>query len=55
MANKSIHEILFYSAHDCGIEAVEKVNVARNRRVGRKHDFLGWSVCNDLQLGRGQK
>jgi len=37
------------------VVAVEKVNLGRIRRVGRKCDFSGCSVCNDLILGRSQE
>jgi hypothetical protein len=37
------------------VEAVEKVNLARNRWVERKYDFSGCSVYEDLILGRGQE
>jgi len=38
-----------------GVEAVEKVNLVRIRRVGRKCDLSGCSVYDDLMLGRGQE
>ncbi len=37
------------------VEAVEKVNLARIRRVGRKCNLSGCSVCDGLMLGRGQE
>ena len=37
------------------VEAVEKVNLARIRRVGRKCNLSGCSVYDDLMLGRGQE
>jgi len=37
------------------VEAVEKVNLARIRRVGRKCNLSGCSVYDDLMLGRGQR
>jgi hypothetical protein len=40
---------------DLCVEAVEKMNLAQYRRVGRKYDFLGCSVCDDLMLGKGQE
>jgi hypothetical protein len=36
------------------VEAVEKVNLARLRGVGRKCDLSGCSECDDLMLGKGQ-
>jgi len=35
------------------LEAVEKVNLDRIRRVGRKCDLSGCSVHGDFTLGRG--
>ena len=37
------------------VEAVEKVNLARNLRVGRKCNLSGCSVYDDLMMGRGQE
>jgi hypothetical protein len=37
-----------------GVEAVEKVNIAGIRRVGKKCNLSGCSVYNDLMLGKGQ-
>jgi hypothetical protein len=37
------------------VEAVEKVNLVRIRRAGRKCNFSGCSVCNNLILVRGQE
>ncbi len=36
------------------VEPVEKVNLARIRRVGRKRNLSGYSVYDDLMLGRNQ-
>jgi hypothetical protein len=33
------------------VEAVEKVNPARDREVGRKYDLSEYPVCDDLMLG----
>jgi hypothetical protein len=38
-----------------GVEAVEKVNLARNRRVGKKHDLSRCSKCDNLILGWSQE
>jgi hypothetical protein len=37
------------------VEPVEKVNLARIRRVGRKCNLSGCSVCDDLMLGMGEE
>jgi len=37
------------------VEAVEKVNLARIRRVGRKCNLSGCSVYDDLMLGGGKR
>jgi len=37
------------------VEAEGKVNLARTRQVGRKSNLSGYSVYDDLMLGRGQK
>ena len=60
--NKSIHNESLDWITACqrlpvsfGVEAVEKLNLDRIRRAGRKCDLLGYSVGDDLTLGKGQE
>ena len=54
-ANKAIQATSRRPRLMANVEPVEKVNLARIRRVGRKCNLSGCSVYDDLMLGRGQE